>query len=83
VAATLILLPFDQKLIDNSRELGERWEWIKITTITKLEVYLKFQKISDLPLSYRKRFYIGLLGIGFGTYGLLKMITEHRLQPVV
>ncbi|WP_426482661.1 hypothetical protein [Chryseobacterium sp. R2ACT005] len=24
VAATLILLPFDQKLIDNSRELGER-----------------------------------------------------------
>jgi hypothetical protein len=65
VAATLILLPFDQKLIDNSESWEKDGEWIRITTTTKLEVYLKFQKISDLPLPYRKRFYISLAGNWF------------------
>ncbi len=48
VASTLILLPFDQKLIDNSRELGERWGMDKDNNYTKLGVFSKFQKISDL-----------------------------------
>lgn len=48
VAGTLILLPFDQKLIDNSRELGERWGMDKDNNYTKVGVSLKFLKISVL-----------------------------------
>ncbi|WP_162033428.1 phosphatase PAP2 family protein [Chryseobacterium potabilaquae] len=78
VASTLILLPFDQKLIDNSRELGEKWGMSADNEYTKVG-FLKVPKNIGGGL-----YLIGngatviVLGLGFGTYGLIK--NDYRAQ---
>ncbi|REC50000.1 phosphatase PAP2 family protein [Chryseobacterium pennipullorum] len=79
VAATLILLPFDQKLTDNSRELGERWGMDKDNNYTKLAGVVKIPKdIGSTLYLIGNGSTVVLLGIGFGAYGLLK--NDYRAQ---
>ncbi|ASK29437.1 hypothetical protein CEY12_04670 [Chryseobacterium sp. T16E-39] len=79
VASTLVLLPFDQKLIDNSRELGEKWGMSADNNYTKVAGLIKVPKDIGAGL-----YLIGngstvvLLGIGFATYGLIK--DDYRAQ---
>ncbi len=79
VASTLILLPLDQTIIDHSRRSGERWG---MTEANRYSVVAGFCKI---PKDVGAGIYlIGngstllLLGIGFGTYGLIK--NDYRAQ---
>lgn len=79
VASTLILLPFDQKLIDNSRELGERWGMDKDNNYTKVGGVFKIPKdIGSTLYLIGNGSTLVLLGIGFGTYGLIK--NDYRAQ---
>ncbi|MBK1896807.1 phosphatase PAP2 family protein [Chryseobacterium paridis] len=79
VAGTLILLPFDQKLIDNSRELGDRMGMSADNNYNKVGGLIKIPKDIGSGL-----YLIGngstvvLLGIGFATYGLIK--DDYRAQ---
>lgn len=79
VASTLILLPFDQKLIDNSRELGERLGMDKDNNYTKVGGVFKIPKdIGSTLYLIGNGSTLVLLGIGFGTYGLIK--NDYRAQ---
>ena len=79
VASTLILLPFDQKLVDNSRELGEKWGMSADNNYNKVGGLIKVPKDIGAGL-----YLIGngstvvLLGIGFAAYGLIK--NDYRAQ---
>ncbi|MBO9690974.1 phosphatase PAP2 family protein [Chryseobacterium sp.] len=79
VASTLILLPFDQKLIDNSRELGERWGMDKDNNYHKIGGIFKIPKdIGSTLYLIGNGSTLVLIGIGFGTYGLIK--NDYRAQ---
>ncbi|WP_251040438.1 phosphatase PAP2 family protein [Chryseobacterium sp. ISL-6] len=79
VASTLVLLPFDQKLIDNSRELGDKWGMSADNNYSKVGGLIKIPKDIGAGL-----YLIGngstvvLLGIGFAAYGLIK--DDYRAQ---
>lgn len=79
IASTLILLPFDQKLLDNSRELGDKWGMSADNNYHKIGGLVKVPKDIGSGL-----YLIGngstvvLLGIGFATYGLIK--DDYRAQ---
>jgi hypothetical protein len=70
---TLILLPFDQKLIDNSRELADKWGMSVNNNYATAAGFIKLPKdIGSALYLMGNGSTIALLGIGFGTYGLLK-----------
>lgn len=79
VAGTLILLPFDQKLIDNSREVAGKWGMDVDNNYNTVAGFIKIPKDIGAGL-----YMIGngstvvLLGIGFATYGLIK--NDYRAQ---
>ncbi|MFP7654971.1 phosphatase PAP2 family protein [Chryseobacterium proteolyticum] len=79
IASTLVLIPFDQKLIDNSRELGEKWGMSADNNYSKIGGVIKIPKNIGSGL-----YLIGngsavvLLGIGFATYGWIK--DDYRAQ---
>ena len=79
VAATVLLLPADQKLIDNARELAQQWG------MSKDNNYATVAKVFKLPKDIGSGLYLMgngstlvLLGIGFGTYGLIR--NDYRAQ---
>ncbi|MGK6340955.1 phosphatase PAP2 family protein [Chryseobacterium sp. DT-3] len=79
VAATLILLPFDQKLIDNSRELGQNWGMNVDNTYHKAAGLLRIPKdVGSALYLLGNGSTIVLLGIGFGTFGLINK--DYRAQ---
>lgn len=72
-AGTLILLPFDQKLIDNSRELADKWGMSADNNYTTAAGFIKVPKdIGSALYLVGNGSTVVLLGIGFGAYGLLK-----------
>ncbi|SHL72497.1 PAP2 superfamily protein [Chryseobacterium polytrichastri] len=79
VASTLILIPFDQKLIDNSREVAEKWGMSVSNNYNKVAGIVKVPKDIGAGL-----YLLGngstvvLLGVGFATYGLIK--NDYRAQ---
>lgn len=79
VASTLILIPFDQKLIDNSREIAEKWGMSVSNNYNKVGGIVKVPKDIGAGL-----YLLGngstvvLLGVGFATYGLIK--NDYRAQ---
>lgn len=79
VAGTLILLPFDQKLIDNSREVAAKWGMSVDNNYNTVGGVIKVPKDIGAAL-----YMVGngstvlLLGVGFATYGLLK--NDYRAQ---
>ncbi|WP_294324109.1 phosphatase PAP2 family protein [uncultured Chryseobacterium sp.] len=79
VIGTVLLLPVDQKLIDNSRELAQQWG------MSVDNNYSTVAKVFKLPKDVGSALYLMgngstlvLLGIGFGTYGLIK--NDYRAQ---
>lgn len=79
VVATILLLPADQKLTDNTRELAQHWG------MDKNNNYETVAKVFKLPKDLGSGLYLMgngstlvLLGIGFGTYGLLR--NDYRAQ---
>jgi len=73
VAGTLILLPFDQKLIDNSRQLGNKWGMGVENNYITAAGFIKVPKdIGSALYLIGNGSTVVLLGVGFGTYGLLK-----------
>ena len=79
VAATLILIPVDQKLTDNSREIAERWGMSEDNNYHKLGGVFKIPKdIGSTLYLIGNGSTVVLVGIGFGVYGLIK--NDYRAQ---
>lgn len=79
IAATVILLPADQKLIDNSRELAQQWG------MSKDNHYSTAAKVIKVPKDIGSALYLMgngstlvLLGAGFAAYGVIK--NDYRAQ---
>ncbi len=79
VASTLILLPFDQKLIDNSRDLADQWGMNVDNNYSTAAGFIKIPKdIGSGLYLIGNGSTIVLLGIGFGAYGFIK--NDYRAQ---
>jgi membrane-associated phospholipid phosphatase len=79
VAGTLLLLPFDQKLIDNSRELAQNWGMNVDNNYHKVAGLIRIPKdVGSALYLMGNGSTIVLLGIGIGTYGLIN--NDYRAQ---
>ncbi|MDR6524814.1 hypothetical protein J2787_000184 [Chryseobacterium rhizosphaerae] len=79
LAATLILIPVDQKLTDNSREIAEKWGMSEDNTYSKVGGVFKIPKdIGSTLYLIGNGSTVVLAGIGFGVYGVIK--NDYRAQ---